>query len=222
MNKKRLQSLMVGLAAVLFFFGTGGAGDPSAPSGQVGNPAAPAPITIAKTEVIIESPLKHRPDYKENLKKVMEEVFKVITLIVEDPQLTVDEKKLKVMEYIRTFRYGRENKDSFWINDMKPVMLVDAYRQELEGQNVAEYMDPNGRKVFVEIVKVCGEDGEGFITYLWPKYEQMEWNHPNVSFVKLLKDWNWAIGTRFFLELIEVHDMPAVPVVDDREAASPT
>ena len=224
MNKKRLGGLIVGLCTLLFFIGTVGAGDPFSPSGKVGKSADSAPINIAKkTEVIIESPFTQRQNLKKDLKKAMEEVFNAVTVIVAEPGLSVEEKQLKVKEYIRNYRYGRENKDSFWINDLKPVMLVDPYRPALEGQNVADYMDPNGIKVFERIVKVCGENGEGFVTYLWPKYESMEWNHPNISFVKLLKDWNWAIGTRFFLEVIEVFDMPAEPgVVDDREPASPT
>lgn len=223
MNKKRLGGIIVGLCTVLFFIGTGGAGDRSSPSGQV-RKADSAPIRIAKgTEVTIESPFTHKQDYKESLKKAMDEVFKAVDAIMKEEGLSLEEKQLKVKEYIRNYRYGRENKDSFWINDLKPVMLVDPYRPGLEGQNIGGYEDPNGIKVFERILIVCGENGEGFVTYLWPKYEKMEWNHPNISFVRLLKAWNWAIGTRFFLEVIEVFDMPEEPgVVDDREAASPT
>ena len=223
MNKKRLGGLIVGLCTVLFFIGTGGAGDRSSPSGQV-RKADSAPIRIAKNlDVIFESPFTQRADYIKDLKKAMDEVFNALNVIVKDEGLSLEEKQLKVKEYIRTYRYGKENKDSFWINDLKPVMLVDPYRPELEGQNVGDYMDPNGVKVFAQILEVCGEKGEGFMTYLWPKYERLEWNHPNISFIKLLKELNWAIGTRYFLKLREVFDMPEEPgVVDDREAASPT
>ena len=157
-------------------------------------------------------------EQEELLKRTMDEVFSVLNTIIKEQGLSLKEKQKKAMEYIRTFRYGRENKDYFWINDLQGIMLVDPYLPDFEGKDLSDFSDPNGIKVFAQFIRICRGQGEGYATHLWPKYEEKRWNFPKLSFVRLLKPWGWVVGTGLYLEVIEVFDMPEDPgTIDEKE-----
>jgi methyl-accepting chemotaxis protein len=101
---------------------------------------------------------------------------------------------------IKTLRYGPENKDYFWINDLHPNMVMHPYKPKLDGQDLSDFKDPNGKKLFVEFVNVCRENGEGFVNYYWPKYGADK-PQPKLSYVKLFKPWNWIIGSGVYMEV---------------------
>jgi len=62
---------------------------------------------------------------------------------------------------ISKLRYG--NGDYFWINDLGPRMIMHAAKPELDGQDLTETKDPNGKRLFVEAVNVVKAQGAGFI-----------------------------------------------------------
>ena len=80
------------------------------------------------------------------------------------------EQQEKIAKFIGSLRYGPENKDYFWINDMRPVMIMHPYKPQLNGKDLSNIKDPKGKRVFMEFVRVCKEEGEGFVDYMWPKY----------------------------------------------------
>ena len=45
------------------------------------------------------------------------------------------------VQQIRDLRYGEDNKDYFWITDLKPRMIMHPYRPDLEGQDLTNYSD---------------------------------------------------------------------------------
>jgi methyl-accepting chemotaxis protein len=72
----------------------------------------------------------------------------------------------------------------------------------LNGKDLSQNKDPNGKRLFMEFVKTCRENGEGFVDYFWPKYGATE-PQPKLSFVKLFEPWNWIIGTGLYIDDIE-------------------
>jgi methyl-accepting chemotaxis protein len=112
------------------------------------------------------------------------------------------EQQENIADFIGALRYGPENKDYFWINDIHPRMVMHPYKPELNGKDLSESKDPNGKRLFVEFVKVCLEKGEGFVDYYWPKYGADK-PQPKLSFVKLFKEWGWIVGTGMYIDGIE-------------------
>jgi len=112
------------------------------------------------------------------------------------------QQKEDIAQFIGAIRYGPENKDYFWINDMHPTMIMHPFKPELDGKDLSASKDPNGKKLFVEFVKVCGDKGEGFVDYYWPKYGADK-PQPKLSFVKLFKKWGWIIGTGIYIDDID-------------------
>ncbi len=149
----------------------------------------------SQMQIAIASLKKVLQDAKESFgsdQNFTDEVKKAIQLELQE----------KIAKFIGSLRYGPENKDYFWINDMRPVMIIDPYKPQLNGKDLSNIKDPNGKRLFVEFVRVCKEKGEGFVDYMWPKYGSKR-PVPKLSFVKLFKDWNWIIGTGIYLDDIE-------------------
>ena len=71
---------------------------------------------------------------------------------VQNGDLSLKEAQKRAMNRIRKLRYGSEGKDYFWINDMQPKMMMHPYRTDLEGQDLSDYTDSNGTRLFVEFV----------------------------------------------------------------------
>ncbi len=110
--------------------------------------------------------------------------------------LPVEEAKKRAMETVKKLRYGQ--KDYFWINDMQPKMIMHPFKPELDGQDLSDYKDPNGKRLFVAFVDVCRKDGAGFVDYYWPKPGESK-PVPKISYVKAFPEWGWVIGSGVYL-----------------------
>ena len=101
---------------------------------------------------------------------------------------------------IQNMRYGDDGKDYFWISDMQTRMVMHPYRPELNGQDLADYSDPRGKKLFVEHTKVVREQGDGYVEYLWQWKDDEKRVVPKLSYVKGFAPWGWIVGTGIYLE----------------------
>ncbi len=101
---------------------------------------------------------------------------------------------------LKTIRYGEELKDYFWVTDMNPVMLTHPYRPDLNGKDLSEVYDSRNKKLFVEMVNVVNEMGEGFVDYMWQWKDDSTKIVPKLSYVKAFEPWRWVIGTGIYLE----------------------
>ena len=99
-----------------------------------------------------------------------------------------------------------------WINDMAkpyPKMIMHPTVPALNGKTLdaAKYNCTLGEKenLFIAMVKVCFERGEGVVDYLWPKPSKdgLTAAQPKTSYVKLFKPLNWVIGSGTYLDDIE-------------------
>ncbi|MCX8128861.1 MAG: methyl-accepting chemotaxis protein [Clostridia bacterium] len=111
----------------------------------------------------------------------------------------VSEEKAKEMarSEINRMRYG--SNDYFWINDYTPVMIMHPTKSELDGQNLSEYKDPTGFRLFSAFVDKVKESGEGVVKYQWPKPGR-EKPQPKMSYVKGFEPWKWIVGSGIYID----------------------
>lgn len=114
--------------------------------------------------------------------------------------LTLEEAQTKAAFRIEKIRYGGENKDYFWIIDKHPRMIMHPYRNELINSDLVDYVDPNGKKLFVEATKIVASEGQGFIDYMWQWKDDSTRIVPKLSFVRGFEPWAWIVGTGIYLE----------------------
>ena len=118
-------------------------------------------------------------------------------------ELSRETAKTAAAAEIRKLRYGPENKDYFWINDMRPVLVMHPYRTDLEGHNVADFADPSGKRLFVSFVDKVRQEGSGFVPYLWQWKDDPGRIVPKLSYVRGFQPWDWIIGTGIYLNDVE-------------------
>ncbi|NMG76382.1 methyl-accepting chemotaxis protein [Aromatoleum diolicum] len=97
---------------------------------------------------------------------------------------------------IRGLRYG--DGEYFWINDMQSHTVMHPIKPELDGKDMREVVDPNGKRLFVEFVNTVRKSGSGYVDYLWPKPGATA-PQPKVSYVKGFTPWGWVVGTGVYV-----------------------
>ncbi len=91
----------------------------------------------------------------------------------------------------------------FWINDTHPKMIMHPIKPALDGKDLSGSADPNGKHLFVEMVKATEQTGEGFVDYMWAKPGKDK-PQPKLSFVKRNKTWNWIVGCGVYIDDLAV------------------
>jgi methyl-accepting chemotaxis protein len=114
------------------------------------------------------------------------------------------------LSVIKKMRYGEDG--YFWINDMHPTMVMHPYKPELDGKDLSDYKDANGKKLFVDVVETIRNNDAGFVYYYW---EKQGFNKPvrKVSYVKGFAPWSWVIGSGIYLD--DVADVFRAGVIQD-------
>ncbi len=111
--------------------------------------------------------------------------------------MTEDAAKENALAMIKALRYEKD--DYFWVNDMHPTMLMHPNQNELNGKDLTDFADANGKKVFAEIVQTVRAKDAGFVYYSWQKPGA---GKPvrKVSYVKGFAPWGWVIGSGIYLD----------------------
>jgi methyl-accepting chemotaxis protein len=114
--------------------------------------------------------------------------------------LSLDQAQAKAIDVIKNMRYAK--KEYFWINDMIPKMIMHPMKPALDGKDLTQNQDPNGKRLFVEMVEVCQKNGAGFVDYHWPKPGEAK-PVPKTSYVKLFSEWQWIVGSGIYIDDVE-------------------
>lgn len=111
-------------------------------------------------------------------------------------QLSREEAQEAARKAIESLRYDKD--EYFWINDMNAVVVMHPIKPALNGKDLTNLEDANGKKIFSEFVGVVKASGEGYVNYLWPKpgHDQPQ---AKVSYVKGFAPWGWIIGNGIYL-----------------------
>jgi methyl-accepting chemotaxis protein len=112
-------------------------------------------------------------------------------------KVSAEEAQKRAKARIALLRYGQD--DYFWINDMHPRMVMHPMRKELDGTDLTNNKDPNGKHLFIEFVETVKRSGAGFVGYQWPK-PGADKPQPKLSYVAGFTPWGWVIGTGVYID----------------------
>ena len=115
-------------------------------------------------------------------------------------RMTREDAQTEAASRIEQLRYGDEELDYFWITDTHPTMIMHPYLPELNGQDLTDYPDKRGKKLFVAFVEEVEGDGSGFVDYYWQWKDDPDRVVPKLSYVELFEPWQWVIGTGIYIE----------------------
>ena len=98
---------------------------------------------------------------------------------------------------ISVLRY--DGSEYVWLNDMRARMLMHPIKPALDGQDLMELEDTNGKRLFAEMIEVVERDGSGYVDYHWPK-PGSEAPVPKRSYVTGFAPWDWVVGSGVYVD----------------------
>ncbi|WP_374370070.1 methyl-accepting chemotaxis protein [Dongia sp.] len=134
-------------------------------------------------------------------KHVVETAYGVLAYYGEQAKagaITEEVAKATAMTMLEGMRY--DEKEYFWINDLTPRMLMHPFAKKLlEQPTLADLADPNGKKIFAEMLQIAKEKGAGFTDYMWPQ-PGADQPVPKISYVQLYEPWGWIVGSGIYID----------------------
>ncbi len=120
---------------------------------------------------------------------------------INDSTFTEEDAKRKSLEQIKSLRYSQN--EYFWVNDKQYNMVMHPIKPELDGTNMTNHKDPEGKFIFKEFVDIAQSTDEGgIVEYMWPKPGKEE-PVAKIAYVKYFKDWGWILGSGIYVDDIE-------------------
>lgn len=114
--------------------------------------------------------------------------------------LSEAEARREAIATIKALRY--EGNEYFWLNDMVPLMVMHPFKPDLDGTDLRQFADPDGKRLFVEFVEAVKQHGGGFVGYQWPK-PGADQPVPKLSYVRGFAPWGWVVGTGVYIDDID-------------------
>jgi len=165
-----------------------------------------------------KSILFHKEASLERRKKELRNIATLALVVVEgyyqdyrSGKLSENAAKAGAIEELKRFRYD-DDVGYLWVNDTErpfPRMIMHPTIPSLDG----EILDDPGfnlalgirKNLFVAMVDVALDKGEGYVDYLWPKptSDGLTAEQPKISYVTLFREWNWVLGTGVYIDDIE-------------------
>ena len=82
---------------------------------------------------------------------------------------------------------------------MQPRMVMHAIKPELDGKDLSDFKDPNGKRLFMAFVDTVRQHGKGYVDYQWPK-PGFDKPVDKVSYVQGFEPWGWVIGSGIYVD----------------------
>lgn len=118
--------------------------------------------------------------------------------LAKEGKISEQQAQKNAAQSVENLRYGN-GKEYFWINDMKPTMIMHPIKPELNGKDLTTNKDPNGKFLFVEFANTVKAQKAGFVDYMWPK-PGADKPQPKLSRVVGFEPWGWVIGTGVYID----------------------
>lgn len=146
--------------------------------------------------------LEDRENKVRNLVEVAHTTVALYEKEAREGRMTQEEAKQAAINAVRAMRYDKT--EYFWIQSGDGKMIMHPIKPDLDGKQLSNLKDKNGKLFFAEMDKVVAEKGAGFVDYLWPKPGSgSEEGVPKISFVMGFQAWNWIIGTGIYLDDVD-------------------
>jgi methyl-accepting chemotaxis protein len=102
-------------------------------------------------------------------------------------------------KYLELMRYGENG--YIWVNDLNNNMVLHP-DPTLEGKDQSDLKDPNGVYIIREVTRLCRENGEGYLSYLWRKPGQQAML-PKLSYAKRVPGTGLIAATGIYIDDID-------------------
>ncbi|WP_206956963.1 methyl-accepting chemotaxis protein [Trinickia acidisoli] len=116
-------------------------------------------------------------------------------------KITTDEAKRRAIDAIRNMRYAGGS-GYFTILDTSGVVLMHPIKPDMQGKDMRGLTDPNGVRVFQDILDQIARDGHGFTRFSFGK-PGVTGVFPKIAYNDAFRPWNWILSTGMYIDDID-------------------
>ncbi|MFY0656635.1 MAG: cache domain-containing protein [Neptunomonas phycophila] len=139
---------------------------------------------------------------EESLKGFIELAVSTVQPIIDNAREIGDaEARKQAADILRTMRYGEANDGYIFVYSYDGVNVVNGPKRALEGKNLLDLKDPDGVPIIKELISTA-KSGGGYVSYKWPKPSKGI-DVAKLSYADSIDEFNWMIGTGFYIDDIE-------------------
>lgn len=99
---------------------------------------------------------------------------------------------------VNAMRFGKGNKNYFFVIDDKGQFVVHPERPDLIGIDSMGLQSPDGKFIIKEMLERSKKETIGFITYQWEKPDQKGVLGEKLTYFRRIPKWEWVIGTGIY------------------------
>jgi len=136
---------------------------------------------------------------KEELKNYMGLAYSAIKSAYENPLIAEKYAKQEAYNTLKSMDLGKDG--YFFVYDYNGVNIVHPRKPHLEGKNLINFKDDNGKYLIQELIKKA-KNGGGYTRYLWDKPSGGK-SVEKLSYSIGLDKWKWMIGTGIYIDDIQ-------------------
>jgi len=115
----------------------------------------------------------------------------------------------RALRRIRSFRYGTDMDNYFWVSDLKGRFHMHPIRRDLVDHDLATITDPQARYLLQESIDIATRQKSGFIAYMWKNRPDAPQMHSKLAYVSLFEPWKWVIGSGLIQDDVK-HEIAAL------------
>jgi HAMP domain-containing protein len=126
-------------------------------------------------------------------------------------QMSTQQAHQTALQILRSVRFGKQ--DYFYTFD-RDLNLLAHPDPAIEGTNMADTPDADGRYFVREFKRVALESGSGFVEYRWQRLNGED-PVPKIAYVFYYKPWKWILGTGVYIDDIDADVQEQINAVRD-------
>lgn len=158
----------------------------------------------------------HKSKTEERLRKeINNRIFEVHRLMININESNNDKAKEEIEKMIKDALKGlrfNDGKGYYFAFRLDGTIIINSANPEIEGRNLLNTQDSEGRYVIKDMIKIAKTSREGFYEYTWTKPNSKGNEHRKISFIKYFEPLDIYVGTGLYIEDIE--DMVKKEVLD--------
>ncbi len=163
-----------------------------------------AAATVHQTKLLASTQAetfeKELLDTKKNeLKNYMELAYTAIINVYENPNVAKKHAQQEVYDILKSMEFGEDG--YFFVYDYNGINIAHSRKPELEGTNLFDFKDANGKLLIQELIEKAKQGG-GYTRYLWDKPSGGK-SVEKLGYSIGLDKWQWMVGTGLYIDDIE-------------------
>lgn len=157
--------------------------------------------SLFELNVIKDRMMEDRKDKVSSLTESAVSIMQHFYEVSQEGKMAMDQAKERSIEAIRSIRYESGN-NYLWIQNVQTEMVMHPIKPALNGKDLSGFKDAKGKTFFAEMDRVTKENGEGYVSYYWPKPGSEE-AQQKISHIRLFQPWGWVVGTGIYVDDVD-------------------